>query len=267
MTVILGVVSGKGGTGTTTVTVNLGCALTGFGRDCVVLDADLKKSNVGLQLGSGVVEKTIHSVLEGKHKIQDSAYMHSSGLKIILGDSSKDVYEMKIKSDNLKDTVFNLVGACEVVLIDCGNGLTEYTKHAILSVDKLLIVVEADIVSVMDTLKVVEFAKEKGIDIVGVIINKHYDDGINLDEKNVETLLSVPIIEVIPFDHDVRKSLQLNHPVCYSHPLATSTVSFKRIAARLIGEKYEEHLNNEERQNMFTYVLRQIGISRETKNK
>jgi MinD-like ATPase involved in chromosome partitioning or flagellar assembly len=264
MTTILGVVSGKGGVGTTTVTINLGCALTGFGRDCVVLDGDLYKSNIGLHLGSQNVEKTIHGVLEGKHRIHDSCYVHSSGLKIILGDSSKNVYQMKIKSDNLKESVFSLVGACEVVLIDCGNGFFDNTKHAILSVDKLLIVVESDIVSLMDTLKIIFFAKEKGIEIIGVIVNKHFDDGINLDVKNIEELLMVPVIGTVPFDHDVRKSLSLHHPVCYSHPKADSTVSFKKIAAKLIGEKYEEQLETEERKSMFSYILRQLGVPKET---
>jgi septum site-determining protein MinD len=266
MTSIIGVVSGKGGVGTTTVTINVGCALTSFGRDCVVIDGDLNKSNIGMQLGSPIVEKTFHDVLLGKHRIHDSAYMHSSGLKMIIGDSNAK-YKLKIKSDNFKETVFNLVGATEVVLIDCGNGFSEETRHAIQSVDKLIIVVEADLVAVMDTLKVVEFAKENAIELVGVIINKHYDDGINLSDKNVEQILSVPIIGVVPFDHDVRKSLHLNHPVCYSHPDSHATISFKKIAAKLIGEAYEHELNKEERENIFTYVLRHVGFSREKGDK
>ena len=263
MTNIIGIVSGKGGVGTTTVTVNLGCALTGFGRDCLVIDGDLHKSNVGLQLGSPVVDKTLHDVLAGKHRIHDSAYMHSSGLKLILGNANHEDYELKIKSDNMKETIFGLVGACEVVLIDCGNGLNDHNKHAIISCDKLLFVVEADIVSVLDTLKVVKYAKEKGIEIMGAIVNKHFDDGINLDIENVKQMLEMEIIGVVPFDHDVRKSLHVRHPVCYSHPQAPASASFKKIAATLIGENYEEQLNKEERTNMFTYALRQLGFPRD----
>jgi cell division ATPase MinD len=266
MTNIIGVVSGKGGVGTTTVTVNLGCALTGFGRDCLVVDADLYKSNIGLQLGSPVVERTLHDVLAGKHRIHDSAYMHSSGMKLILGNANHEDYEMKIKSDSLKETIFSLVGACEIVLIDCGNGLNEHNKHAIISCDKLLLVVEADIVSVLDTLKVVRYAKEKSIEIIGAIVNKHYDDGINLDIENIKQMLEVEIVGVVPFDHDVRKSLHVRHPVCYSHPQSLSAVSFKKIAASLIGEKYEDQLNKEERTNLVTYMLRQLGFPKEAKD-
>jgi septum site-determining protein MinD len=266
MTNIIGVVSGKGGVGTTTVTVNVGCALTGFGRDCLVVDGDLNKSNIGLQLGSPVVERTLHDVLSGKHRIHDSAYMHSSGLKMILGNANNDDFELKIKSDNMKETIFSLVGACEIVLIDCGNGLNEHNKNAIISCDKLLLVVEADIVSVLDTLKVIRFAKAKGIEIIGAIVNRHFDDGVNLDIENVNQMLEVPIIGVVPFDHDVRKSLHVKHPVCYSHPQAESTAAFKKIAASIIGERYEDQLIKEERSNLFTYALRQLGFPRENKD-
>ena len=181
---------------------------------------------------------------------------------MILGKSSHDTYKINIKSDNFKDTVFNLVGACEVVLIDCGNGLTKETRHAVLSVDKLLVIVEADLVAVMDTLKVIEYAKENSVEIIGAIINKHHDDAINLSEDNINQILQVPILGVVPFDVDVRKSLHLRHPVCYSHPDAKATVSFKKVAAKLIGEKYEEQLNKEERGSLFKYALKSVGFDK-----
>src|SRR3989338_1359578 len=179
MTNIIGVVSGKGGSGTTTTTINVGCALTSFGRDCVVLDADLRKANIGMFLGSSLPQKTIHGVLEGKYRIHDACYLHSSGLKVILGENSHDPVRLSVKSDNLKESVFNLVGVTEVVLIDCGNELTNETKHAIISVDKLIIVVEADLVSVIEAQKILQYAKEQSVPILGMIINKHHDDGIN----------------------------------------------------------------------------------------
>lgn len=261
MTDIIGVVSGKGGVGTTTSVVNIGCALTSFGRDCVVVDGDLKKSNVGMQLGSANVEKTLHDVMQGKHRIHDSAYMHSSGMKVIMGKSDHDVFELKIKSDGLRETVFNLVGACEVVLIDCGCGHANYVRDAIRSVDKLVIVVEADLVSILETIKLIQYAKKCSVEIIGAIVNKHYNDGINLELQNIEQMIGIPIIGVVPFDHDVRKSLYLKHPVCYSHPDSNAAVSFKKIAAKLIGQEYEHKLDVEEKHSSFKKALKLFGLS------
>ena len=35
----------------------------------------------------------------------------------------------------------------------------------------------------------------------------------DLSVENIEQMLQVPILGVVPYDHDVRKSLHLNHPV------------------------------------------------------
>lgn len=256
----MGIVSGKGGVGTTTTAVNVGCALSSFGRELVVVDCDFKKSNVGMQLGAPTVDKTMHDVVKGKHQIRESAYLHSSGLKVVLGDPTYGSHDIKITSDNLKDSIFSLVGSCELVLVDCGNGLFMETMHSMLSCDKLIFVVEADLVSVTDTLKVIKFAQENSIEILGVIINKHEDDGINMSVSNVSAVLGVPVLGVIPFDKSVRKSIALNHPVCYSHPDSPSSDSFKDVAKKLIGESYAEQLDKEDDKSLFANVLRRIGL-------
>ena len=46
------IASGKGGTGKTTVSVNLGTMLAQLGKETFLMDADIGMANVGLILGS-----------------------------------------------------------------------------------------------------------------------------------------------------------------------------------------------------------------------
>ena len=48
---VIGLISGKGGVGKTSLGVNLGVSLSDFGVDVTLVDADFSASNLGVYLG------------------------------------------------------------------------------------------------------------------------------------------------------------------------------------------------------------------------
>lgn len=68
------IASGKGGTGKTTVSVNLGTMLAQLGKETFLMDADIGMANVGLLLGLQDAPVTLHEILAGKGKIDDAIY-------------------------------------------------------------------------------------------------------------------------------------------------------------------------------------------------
>ena len=91
MTRIIGVVSGKGGGGKTVTTINLSAALMGFGKNVIAIDADVKMSGLGLQLGMYYFPVTLNDVLGNRGTIHESLYIHSSGLRIIPANANARV--------------------------------------------------------------------------------------------------------------------------------------------------------------------------------
>jgi len=79
MTRLICVSSGKGGVGKTTVTSNIGAALTQFGSDTIVLDANLTNPNLGFHLGIPLYPKTLHDVLKGEAHITEAMYITTQG--------------------------------------------------------------------------------------------------------------------------------------------------------------------------------------------
>ncbi|MEK6917071.1 MAG: AAA family ATPase, partial [Nanoarchaeota archaeon] len=106
MTKFIVIASSKGGVGKTTTAINLGTALTLFGRNVVVVDCNFSTPNVSIYLGSPQVPVTLQDVMkEGKH-ISEALYMHSHGLKIIPASPSlkhRDKIDMKKLGSLLKD--------------------------------------------------------------------------------------------------------------------------------------------------------------------
>src|SRR3990167_1644228 len=102
MTKVITITSGKGGVGKTTTAINLAAAINSFGKEVIVVDANLTTPNVGLHLGAPIVPVSLNHVLSGKADITDAIYEHESGTKIV--PSSLSVKELRnLDHSKLKD--------------------------------------------------------------------------------------------------------------------------------------------------------------------
>ena len=241
MTKFIAIASGKGGVGKTTTALNLGTALSNFGKDVVVVDANLSTPHLSLHLGSPKLRVTLNDSLIGIVDIKDAAYLHPSGVRIIpssiaLEDSSKINYEA------LHDALLGLTGATELVLIDTAAGIGDDAKAAIKSADELIVVVTPDMPSIAEAMKTIRIAEEHGVKVIGAVVNRHKGDKFEVSKNNIEALLDKPIIGLIPEDNSVLRSLALKHPVVYTHPDSEASIGFKKLAAKLMGQNYRHSL-------------------------
>jgi len=235
MTEFIAIASGKGGVGKTTTAINLGQALTSFGKDVVVVDGNLTTPNIGLYLGIQKVPVTLHDVLIGKKNMADVVYLHSSGLKIIPGNISFEA--IKTNGDFFSDKILELDGKTDIVLVDAPAGLGKSATNAIRASDSVIIVTTPTITSVADSLKTIKLAEEEGKKVRGVIINKFSEFG-ELTKESIESILNHKIIGIVPEDTTIIESQKINYPVVFSHPESRAAISFKTIAAYLSGQTY-----------------------------
>lgn len=259
MTRFIAIASAKGGVGKTTVALNLANALINFGYEVVLVDSNLLTPNISVHLGMPKLKVTLHDALKGKKHITETAYLHPSGLRIIPSDFSLyNVDDLNI--DRLHETLKGLKDTAELIVLDTPAGLARETLHVLRSCHDLIAVTTPDILAVGDTLKTIRLAESYGVNILGVIINKTTGKKHELSEKNIETILEKPILGVIPYHVDIEKSLHLRNPLLYTHPDSEASVSFKKIAAKLIGQSYEKKLEKDESDGMFTYMLKRLGL-------
>ncbi len=257
MTKFIVIASSKGGVGKTTTAINLGTALTIFGRDVIVVDCNLTTPNVALYLGAPNVPTTLHDVLNSDRDITEALYLHAHGLKVIPASTSlKD--RTKIDFDKLNRLIKGLSGKADFVIIDSAAGLSEEAIAAMKMGDEILVISTPELPSVSDALRTIKVAKEHGKKVAGVILTRVYEDELELTRQDVEAVLETPVIGIIPEDETMREAVKMNHPITHTHPSAPSSLGFKKLAADLIGEKYVEKTEKEE--TMLDTFLRQLGL-------
>ena len=79
---VIGIVSGKGGVGKTTLASNLGIALSKFGRNVTLVDCNVTTSHLGFYFGLYDYPVTLNQVLKGEASLESATYF-SNGVKII----------------------------------------------------------------------------------------------------------------------------------------------------------------------------------------
>jgi septum site-determining protein MinD len=260
MTRFIAVTSGKGGVGKTTTSINLGVALKNLGKDCIVLDGNLTTPDIALHLGVPKLPVTLNDVLEGKKTIVEATYLHASGLKIIPADISFNALK-KINLKKLKSTFNELKGTSEIVVIDCGAGLSKDVLSVMRFADEVLIVTNPELTAVTNALKTIKAAEENNVTVLGVVLNKV---GVNdeMSIKNVEALVDKPVIAVIPETDDAKKALKARHPLVYCYPRSNAAKAFEKLSSGLIGKEYELSNVIEERTSFFGYLLKKFGFKK-----
>ncbi len=234
MTRIITVTSAKGGVGKTTVTSNLGFALSEMGKSTIIMDGNLTTPNLGLHLGISLFPKTLHDVLKGNVELDDAIYHHPSGLRVIpaglglddlRGTSPKQMHKAAEK----------LVGAADVVLVDAAAGLGRESLISMEIADEIVVVTNPEVPAVTDALKLIKLAEEMGTHVRGVVVNKKRGVRHELSPREVEMMLETPIISEVPHDNTVSEALAAKTPVLKHDPHTEASYAFRELAADIIG--------------------------------
>jgi len=254
MTRIIGVISGKGGVGKTTVVANLGTILASdFKKDVIIVDCNITTSHLALYLGMYYCPVTLNQVLKGEAKIEDAMYeYHISGLRVI--PASLSLGDLK-GSDiaKLKHSLKSLFGKTDIILLDSAPGLGREAMGTLQAADEVIFINTPFVPSTMDIMKCHQVVNDMGIKPLGVVLNMVGKEKYELGREEVEHIAEIPVISLIPMDKNVLKSLALKVPVYLFSPNSPASIEMKRLAARLIGKEYRPP-------NMFSAFLRLFGI-------
>jgi len=235
---IISILSGKGGVGKTTVTANIGVALTMLGKSVTIIDANITTPHLGINFGIFNYPITLNDVLKGKvNSVVDAMYFHDTGLRII--PSALNVEELYGVDIMDLEKVVQKVPMSDFVLIDSAPGIGREAIAAIQAAQELLYVTNPNIAAVTDIVKVSEVAKRLGKKQLGIVINSVKRKMHELTVDEIEEFTGLPVLAMIPYDNAIEKALSLGKTVVEYNPYSNASIEFMKLAAKLAGEEYK----------------------------
>lgn len=235
---IIGLVSGKGGVGKTSMAVNLGIALNQEGAEVTVVDADFSASNLGVYLGRYDHPVKIQKVLNGEAEVESAIFRHPTGVKAIT--SSNEINQVEPDTSQLRDILEKAAEESDYVLVDCPPGLDSTVENILMACDEIMIVTMPTQTAGVNAAQIIEKAKEQRKPILGTVLNKvEGDPEKELVEREVEMMTESHIMAQIPYDNTMKESLFENEPAVLYEPLSEVSIEIKRLAANLEGKEYE----------------------------
>jgi septum site-determining protein MinD len=256
------IISGKGGVGKTTSTINLGTSMNSLGKEVIIVDANLTTPNVGLHLGSPIVPVTLNHVMNDRAKVEEANYEHESGTKIL--PSSLSINELKnIDHEKLIDVSKKLRKIADHVLLDSSAGLGDEAKSAIKAADEVIVITNPEISAVTDALKTIKMAENLNKKVIGVIVTRATGKEWEMDIPTIKDMLETNILGIVQEDDAVKESQRMKNAVVHTHPKSKAARAYKKIARRILGPEYVkrgEAEDKKENKGFFSRFLDRLGL-------
>ena len=173
----------KGGVGKTTSTINLGAALTEFGRRVLIVDFDPQGAlSVGLGMPAHMLEKTIYNVIIERSIGLEDAIIRTGVDNLDLLPSNIDLSAAEVqlvaevgREHTLVRALRPVIDVYDFILIDCQPSLGLLTVNALAAADSVLIPLECEYFSMRgvalltDTIEKVRERLNPKLEISGIL--------------------------------------------------------------------------------------------------
>ncbi len=193
------IVNAKGGSGATTVAVNLALALQSIHHDTALVDlASLGHCALHLNLKPAF---TVSDAITNLHRLDSSllkSFMvpHEHGLQVLAGAATHAANEPSVSDfARLFDT---MVGLFRYIVVDASSRLDSATRLVSNLSEKTLLIAHADVASLWSAGRVAQYLGETGSrDRFALVLNR-YRKVAGFNEAETEAAIGAPVLWRIP---------------------------------------------------------------------
>ena len=234
---LVAVLSGKGGTGKTSVCAGVASALAQLGEKVLCIDCDVGLRNLDISLGiSDIGALSFQDVCEGGYSLEQAA-QHPVYPSLYFLTAPVDQTADQVDLSAFHDLLQKARKQFSFVLLDAPAGIEAGFTLAAKYADRVMLVTGADPASIRDAARagdVLELMGKNNVRLIVNRINTKMFEVMNLTVDDVMDQAGLPLLGVVPEDSKVVLAAAFRQPLLgYSKKGAASAC--KRIAKRLQG--------------------------------
>ncbi len=180
---VMAICNQKGGVGKTTSAINLGAALTEYGRKVLLVDFDPQGAlSVGLGVAPHQLERTIYNLIMERGTPAEDAVLPTrvEGMDLLPSNIDLSAAEVQLvtevgREQTLGRTIAPLLDSYDFVLVDCQPSLGLLTVNALACADGVVIPLECEFFSLrgvallIDTIEKVRERLNPKLQITGIL--------------------------------------------------------------------------------------------------
>lgn len=237
---ILGV---KGGTGVTTLAINLCATLVQPDRKLILADLHPGMGAIGLQLGfaqeDGLARIFKLRLSElGQEQIEAELIEYSPGMRLLLSEYNPSEATATFPVGHVERIVAILPKMADMVILDLGNGIGNASLQALKQADQIILCLPPRRTSIAMAMTLVQQMKTSGIrsDRVSVAVVNTAPMAPAASLEQLEAQLQLPIVGTIEFAPElVVSALEQGKPMVQVQPTSPIAHRFQELGERVMA--------------------------------
>jgi len=237
---VLTVFSPKGGVGTSTLAVNMACALTKMGRRVVIVDGNISFGNIGVFLNIAPSKSMLQLIGDPagitEASVMDTLLPHASGVKVLLAPLKPEEAE-NVHGDHLRAIIAILQKQFDYVVVDTWPSYDERVLAMLESAHQVLLPMGPELPSVKNiaaflrVTRLLNYPKDK---LVPILMRADSVSPSHL--RDLETFLKQPLTwRIVSDGRRVTSSINTGQPFVLSSPTAAVSQNVFALAQMIDG--------------------------------
>ena len=267
MAQVIVVTSGKGGVGKTTSSAAFATGLAQSGKKTVVIDFDVGLRNLDLIMG---VERRvvfdIVNVISGEARLSQALIRDKRVDTLSILPASQTLDKDALTNEGVATVIEELSKDFDYILCDSPAGIEKGALLALYFADQAIVVTNPEVSSVRDSDRILgvlqsksKRAEEKKDPVKEHLLVTRYDPnrvekGEMLKLDDIQDILRIPLLGVIPESESVLKASNTGNPVILDEP-SPAGQAYKDAVARFLGEDRKMRFTDYEKKGFFSRLF------------
>ena len=235
---LFAVLSGKGGTGKTSVCAGIATTLAAEGLRVLCVDCDVGLRNLDISLGisdSGAL--SFLDISQGHYPLERAA-KHPLYPTLFFLTAPMNCPVEKIDADSFGDFLRAARKEFDYIFLDAPAGVDAGFRLVSKAADRFLLVTGAGPAAVRDAARVGDILELMGKKDVRLIVNRVDKKLLGTIQVTIDDVMDhagLPLMGIVPEDANVTLAASFGHPLLHFSSWGPASKAFRRIARRVQG--------------------------------